>query len=141
MDYRYILTENRDRVGGADQRAEHQRPDKGDIELEQSQQQPHPRPDHEDRDQGAEDRHHANHQTPSLEGPEIGMQGTGKQQETQHAVHQGLIEIDLPEHARGPLAYLKGGLDQIKSDNRQRCAKRDREIQWPRVSGPTPYRE
>ena len=34
-------------------------------------------------------------QTPGFEGGEIGMQSTGKQQEAQHPVHQGLVEIDL----------------------------------------------
>ena len=53
------------------------------------------------------------------------MQSTGKQQEAQHPVHQGVIEIDLPKQARDPLTDVNGGLDQIKSDNRQRSGKRD----------------
>ncbi len=53
------------------------------------------------------------------------MHSTGKQQEAQHPVHQGLIEIDLPKHARDPLTDLNRRFDQIKSDNRQRSGKRD----------------
>ena len=53
------------------------------------------------------------------------MQGTGKQQEAQHPVHQGFIEIDLTKYAGDLLSNVNGGLDQIKSDNRQRSSKRD----------------
>ena len=48
------------------------------------------------------------------------MQGAGKQQEAQHAVHQGLIEIDLAQHAGDLFGDPGAGIDQIESDNRQR---------------------
>ena len=49
--------------------------------------------------------------------PKVDVKSTGKQQEAKRPVHQSFIEIYLPKNVRNSPTDLKGGLDQIKTDN------------------------
>ena len=45
-----------------------------------------------------------------LQPPEIDVQGAGKQQKTEHAVHQDLVKVDLPDQLPLPFKECGGKL-------------------------------
>ena len=54
------------------------------------------------------------------------MQGAGEQQETQHAVQQGLIEIDAGQHKLNIMFKLDTeGLKQVQYQRKNQCYQHD----------------
>ena len=52
------------------------------------------------------------------------MQRPGKEQKTEHALQQGLIEIDSVDNSPRPL-FREGEPELGEGDNQQRCQQRD----------------
>ena len=53
------------------------------------------------------------------------MQGSGKQQERQHAVHQRLVKVDRADKRGDRLVEAEGGDERVESDHEQRARERD----------------
>ena len=55
------------------------------------------------------------------------MQGPGKQQKGEHAVHQSFEKIDLADGRRNHLLDVGTRYDQVENDQAARCGKRHKQ--------------
>ena len=118
-------SEHGDRVGRADQGAEDQRPDKRNLEAEQLEAVPHRPADQERRQDHAECRHHGDGPFAAQHLGKVDVERPGEQQEAEHALHQGFLEIDLAECRDHRVADGKRRRGIVDADDRQRCRQRD----------------
>ena len=99
--------------------------DEGDIEAQRAEHQPHGAADQEGREQHAEARHGGDRPFAGREMAEVDVQRAGKEQEAQHTLHQGLLEVDLQQRGAQALAEAEGGEDRVDAKGGERGGERD----------------
>ena len=118
--HRLEQAQHRHRIGRADERAEHQRPGQRHVEPEQLGQPPETDADHNGRDHHAERGHHGHRNHAPLQMRPIDMQGAGEQQERQHPVHNGFVEVDLFQDSPDIGDQLDAGKQHVNQQHGER---------------------
>ena len=110
--------EDRDRIGGRDQRAEQQRVDPADVVTEHREQEVRRHADDRGRDQRAAEREHADGELLCAEIGDVDVERTREQQQAEQAVQQRVAEVELGDelaHAIGDVDHA-GRLEREEDD-------------------------
>ena len=99
--------QDRDRVGGGDDRAEDQAVDEADLDADPAGDDVSEPADDERRGEDADGREQDDDRGLFLKVVEVDMQRPGKEQVTEHALHQRLVEVDRADEclSRGEHAH------------------------------------
>ena len=111
---------DRHRIGRADQRAEHEAPQKRDAKPERARQRVEPAADDQGRKQHADRAQNQDRPAPAPHLVPVDMERAGEQQEGQHAVHQRRVEVDPGKKARDALRQIARREQMIDADHQQR---------------------
>ena len=109
--------EHGDRIGRADQCAEHQAPDHRQVESEHRCHELEAEADDEGRDDHAEQRHRHHCKASLHQHVEIDVQGAGEQEEGQHRIQEDVIEVDVMKEGAYRIADAEAGDGRVERDH------------------------
>ena len=112
---------DRNRIGRADERSEHQAPDQRHDEAQPTSDIVEAEADHRRREQDTPGTQPDDRPASTAHIVPFDVQGTREQQERQHAIHERRMEVDAGDEPDHLFADVAAGQEMIEADDKQRC--------------------